>query len=226
MYPLTGRIFNLQRVGLVRAGLPTQLEKMPGNRVLSAAIVIVRNDAQLAKVPTTGYYPRAIVASGARTRQQLLDNGIAKSWAFVEKGTEEIHADNEIRAHDLMRSLDQLLLTRFFGPARRPVLAAAAESWPHITQVFPFENAFTFTFKDQHFRQQYAIDPIQPRIGLVGAPVPVQAGQTIQAGDAKVSMPRSETGHHYNYAHVVGQLQTISMGGKNSELCKIGRAHV
>lgn len=214
MFPLVNRVFSLARVGLVRAGLPQQVASLPANKRPGAAIVLVKNEGKIGKVDSTGYYPKAIVASGARRRAQLLDLGFAKSWAFIEAGTPEILADDMISSQELMSKLDCLLLEKFYGTNKQPIQGNA---WPYICEVYPFENYFIFQYKGQKYRQHYNLDPIDRKVALLGGPQAVKE-QYVTAGDAKESMPRSETGHHYNWAHTRGQLQTISMGGKHSEL--------
>ncbi|MDE2099971.1 MAG: hypothetical protein KGL39_22145 [Patescibacteria group bacterium] len=212
MFLLAGKMFRLLRVGLVRAGMPEEVRHLPGNKDMTCSIVMDANTKKFGCVQATGYYPEVVVVAGGIRRQRLLDAGFVRSWAYVN-AAREINADDEISSNELMAKLDNLLQDKILGSNRQPI----GNAWPNIIEIYPFENYMIFQLKGQKYRQSFSLDPVERRVGLLGGTVPVKE-MYVTAGDAKESMPRSQTGHHYNYAHTRGQLQTIAPGGKTSEL--------
>lgn len=209
MFVLSGRTFFLARIGLVRAGLPVEVSASATNRQFGMPIVIIKNTDKLGHVPSTGYYPSGIIAAGALTRFRLLDAGLPFSWAYVEEGALELNASEVVGSHELLTRLDSLILEKVYGSAK-PI---TGQPWPYITGVYPLENHLTYQVGAKRYKQNFMLDPVDRRISLQGG-----SQQLIQAADAKTSMPRSETGARYAFAPPMGQLQTFTTGGKNSEL--------
>ena len=215
MYHLNGRKFNLVRISLVRAGCPLELSSTNANRSLRAAIVVAKNDQKLGFVQATSYCPASIVVAGAITRQRLLEQGIVRSWAFVEAGAMEIHADDAIGANELMEKLRRLLSDKLLGPAQSINIMGRETPW--IVEVYPFENYFVYSYSGERYRQAYSLDATRREVSLVGNEQKVFE-KFVTAGDAKESMPDSETGARKSYGYTKGNVQSFTTGGRNSEL--------
>ncbi len=162
MFSLCGKNFVLAKVGLVRAGCPQELIGTPTNRSLEAAIVIVANKAKLGYIEATGYYPKGVIVAGAMRRLRLQEAGVVSSWAYVEAGL-DIRADDTIDCSEFMGKLDELTVRSIYSG--KPV---TGQPWPYITEVYPFENKFTYAVRGERYIQSYAIDPIAKRIVLRG----------------------------------------------------------
>ena len=216
MFTLCGRTFNLAKVGLVRAGCPQELSNTFHNRVPGAPLIITQNYEKLGYIQATDYYPSGIIVAGAATRNILLNASYTRSWAYVEAGALEINADDAIGSSELMGKLDALILEKFYGSAKQPV---SGQPWPYIQEVYPFENYFIYSMKGQKYRQGFALDPIERKVALRGGSVAVNekfVDATINAD--KEVMPRVQTGVRYAYAPPKGNSQSMTTGGKNSEL--------
>jgi hypothetical protein len=214
MFTLCGKRFHLGRVSLVRAGCPMELTNTVDNRNPDAPIVIVSNPTRMGYVEATRYYPRALVAAGNRRRSVLLENCVVRSWAYVEAGTLEINADDEIGCSELMGKLDSLLLVRLFGSDS----GLPGQQWPSIVEVYPFENYFVYSWKGQKYRQAFNLDPVERKVALVGGSVKVLEKFVNAGGDAKEFMPRVQTGVRYAFAPPMAPMQSYTRGARNSEL--------
>jgi hypothetical protein len=214
MFILCGRTFNLAKVGLVRAGCPQELSNTFHNRIPGASIIITKNYEKLGYVKATDYYPSGIIVAGAATRNLMLRASLTRTWAYVEAGALEVHADDAIGSSELMSKLDALLLDKLYGATKQPI---SGQPWPYIQEVYPFENYFVYTFKGQRYRQGFALDPVERKVALRGGSVAVKE-MFVDAGESKESMPRVQTGVRYAYAPPKGNNQSFTTGGKNSEL--------
>lgn len=220
MFPLAGRTFRLLKVGLVRAALPEQCMRLSGNIKPYASIVAVKNTAKLGSVEALGFSPSAIVVAGAVRRKWLLDNGIAKSWMFVEDGALPIQADDEITASEFMGMIDEAVCRKV-----RPLQCSSLGDWPYVREVFPFESYLTYQFKDKAYRLSFGLNTMAKEIMLSAQSIPVTADSILNKisisasmGDARESMPRVQTGVRYADAPPKANLQSFTTGAKNSEL--------
>jgi hypothetical protein len=223
MFLLAKRKFHLVRAGLVRAALPESCARLEGNVRPYTAMVAVKNVGKLGQVEAASYVPPAILISGAMCRKRLLDDGIARSWMFVEAGAFDIHADDQFGCNELMDKLRKLLTARY-----RPTNAGQLDGYPYIIEVYPFENYFIYTYKADKFKQLYELDNKNREVSFVGAPKPVvekfveaTVAQKIQIAammTIREPLQRVQTGIRYADAPVRANIWLFTTGGRNSEL--------
>lgn len=212
MFTIQQRKFDLVRIGLIRAGCPTEVANTPGNRgPVGYPIVIACNRKQWGRVHSTGYFPSGIVVAGSKTRAALLRHGITRGWAYVEAGSIEIQADDSISCNELLDKLSTLLLQKFYG-SNGPT---ANQPYPYVVECYPFENYMVFSFGGKKYRQSFALDPIEHKVSLQGAETQVLEQFVDAFGE---SMPRSDTGARFSDAQVKGNDQTFTTGGRSSDL--------
>ena len=205
--------YTLARINLILVGCPSELMRTTPNMSASAPIVIEKNTQRFGFVKSTGYCPPAVVVAGAAVRTQLLASGVVHSWAYVKKGALEIQADDAIGALELMDLVRTALNTKLYGNNSNGNLAMF-QAPAMICEVYPFENYFIFELRGHKYRQHYVLDPEGKRLQLDGPAVSVMQ-KFVTAG---TQMPRVETGARYAFAPVIGHSQTVSYGGRHSEL--------
>lgn len=215
MFPLCGREFRLQKVGLVRPGYPLSCHSLAGNVRASTAIVILKNSDKIGTVQATGYWPSGIIAAGAVQRAALLHAGLVRGWAYVEAGALDIKADAEIGSTMLLTQLGAELRKCTSGPAREHTPGGV---YPWIREVYPFENCLVYSIGEKLYRQQYRINQINGASSFVGVSIQIRQAVSDVTACGSMSMPRSQTGARYSSAPPKGMNQTFSTGGRNSEL--------
>lgn len=220
MFALDNKTFILAKIGLLRVGCPSEVEDLPSNRASGFAIVAVKNEKKLGYIEATKYCPNVIVVAGGKRRELLLAEGIVASWAYVQADVININADDAISSNELMEKLNELLRERFYGNkdtgggCGSP--CGSALPYPYIFEVYPFENYFIYSMKGQKYRQAFALDPIERKVGLRGGSIMVMEKFVDACGDAP--MPRVQTGVRYAFAPIRGMDTVTSRGAKNSEL--------
>lgn len=227
MFPLCGKKFQLARIGLMRAGCPTELTDLEGN-IRPAHIVVVKNTAKFGTIAATGYAPRAVIVAGALTRSRLTEGGVSKAWAYVEDGAMEHDSRDVMSCAELMTSLARSIQASCYVNAECPV---TGQAWPFIEAIYPFRDYCEYAFNGRRYRQSYAINATRSVLICGGSAIAVQGkfvaaasdgvvypDAGIHTGNAKESMQRVQTGIRYASAPARAQLQSFSTGGTTSEL--------
>lgn len=211
MFYLAKKLFNLGKISLLRASCPQELERLEGNIASPRAIVVASNVGGFGKIEATGYIPKAVVISGAATRRKLLEKALCRAWAFVEASA-DLRATEQMEPVELMGGVRDAL--------SRSVRATGAFPGDHpmIYEMYPFENRFSYGYKDRRFSQNFAIDPESRTIGLISAVHEIFGMAGLHDGSAKESMLPVQTGVRYSEAPVRGNMQSFTTGSKNSEL--------
>jgi hypothetical protein len=205
--------YTLAKVNLIRLSCPVELQATIQNRCDGLPLVVAANKKRLGAV--SGYVPPLVVKAGESMRRALMAVGVVKAWAWVAPNAKGlINADDAISCGELMDRLSALLVAKFYG-RNQPIMAQPS---PYILQVYPFENYLIYQMKGEKYRQGYNVDPVARECVLYGPSQRVEEKFVNAMGDTKQFMPRVQTGVRYAYAPPMGNTQSMTQGGKNSEL--------
>lgn len=161
----------LAKVSLIRAACPAPLESTVANQSMYCAIIIEKNTKKLGTMEAMRYTPKAIISAGNARKKLLLKHGIVSSWAWVQAGAMEINADDAMGCQELMQLLSALLLEKYYGPGKEPMMG---QPWPSIIEVYPFENYLIYVLKGVKYRQGYVLDPVERKCRLSGGSIEVK----------------------------------------------------
>jgi hypothetical protein len=210
----TGRSYDLAHVRLLQVGCPREMAAAAENK-LNGPIVIEKNRKHYGEIAATGYYPEAVVVAGAYRRNHLIARGVLDAYAWVERGSMTINADDAIGCGELTEKLSHLLQVKIYGN-NQPIMG---QPWPYVVQVYPFENYMIYDFGGQKFRQAFTLDPTGREVALSGDSVKVQEKFVNACG---LGMPRTQDGMRQvkNPLPLAGN-QVVSRGGENSDLVRM-----
>lgn len=166
LFPLSGKVFRLIKVGLTRMACPAPLLHASANLSGTRPIVVEINASHYG-VTGGGFEPPAVITAGARRRNTLMQAGAVRSWAYVEAGI-DIRADDQIGCEELSRILLEELRAGF------PVTSVGnMQAFPYIREIYPFENYFIYVQAGSDYRQTYTLDPVKRIVHFTGKPVRV-----------------------------------------------------
>lgn len=202
--------FKLARISLLRLACPVQLESLLCNTAQNTPLVIVKNKKAQGSAPL-GFTPKALVLSGAATRNRFMVDGRAFAYAWVEAGI-DIDADDAMGCSDLMSQAQELVHTKLYGASSPNV----GQPWAGIREVYPFENYFIFDFRGSSYRQHYDLDSGKRNMRLVGPEKAVT--QKFVDAVGQFQLPRAQTGMRYTNGAVPPAFDQATSGGRSSEL--------
>lgn len=216
MFLLDKKVYDLARVGLVRAACPQGLADIGENLRRDVAIRVDRNRDGRGAIKAIGYKPRGVVVAGAAVRNRMLEEGRVHGYVFVERGALDISAAEQVSAGALLAKLHSLVTASVIG-RREPV---PTQKLPVIVAVWPFEERLIYALDGVEYAQRYRLDAVARSLRLgerLRLGPPVRACGVDQVGEGH--MPPVDNGFQQGgFGQARGNEQTYTRGASNSEL--------
>ena len=147
------RRYLFTQVGLARLSCPMELAAKKENKAAITPIVVEKNYFSYGSTQT--FTPETVMASGAKTRMDLIANGKVNEWVWVEEGA-IVNANRQLSSSQYLRMVAEATLKSVYTP-NMLIHASKSPAFTkmHFAGVFPLENKVAFSIGDKGYIGKY-----------------------------------------------------------------------